>query len=105
MAILGNLSGQHQPGSLLCYTRRMLFLIPHLFPSARLLETATQDLLLPALQTLLARGTRQSSPAEGMEAVLCEALGNARRQDWPVAPISLEADGNITSEANRLRAD
>jgi len=105
MAILGNLSGQHLPGSLLCYTRRMLFLIPHLFPSARLLEAATQDLRLPALQTLLARGTRQSSPAEGMEAVLCEALGIARQQDWPVAPISLEADGGVAGEAYWLRAD
>jgi len=104
-AIPGNLSGQHLPGSLLCYTRRMLFLIPHLFPSARLLEAATQDLRLPALQTLLARGTRQSSPAEGMEAVLCEALGIARQQDWPVAPISLEADGGVAGEAYWLRAD
>src|SRR3569833_2098459 len=105
MAILGNLSGQHLPGSLLCYTRRMLFLIPHQFPSARLLEAATQDLRLPALQTLLARGTRQSSPAEGMEAVLCEALGISRQQDLPVAPISLEADGVVAGEAYWLRAD
>src|SRR3569832_2319354 len=105
MAIPGNLSGQHLPGSLLCYTKRMLFLIPHLFPSARLLEAATQELRLPALQTLLARGTRQSSPAEGMESVLCEALGIARQQDWPVAPISLDADGGVACEAYWLRAD
>ena len=78
----------------------MLFVIPHLFPSARLLEAAAQDLRLPALQTLLARGRRQSSPAEGVEAALCEALGIARQQDWPVAPISLEADGGVAGEAS-----
>jgi len=83
----------------------MLFVIPHLFPSARLLEAAAQDLRLPALQTLLARGRRQSSPAEGVEAALCEALGIARQQDWPVAPISLEADGGVAGEAYWLRAD
>lgn len=83
----------------------MLFLIPHLFPSVRLLEAATQDLRLPALQTLLARGHRQSSPAEGVEAALCEALGIVRQQDWPVAPISLEADGGVAGEAYWLRAD
>jgi len=37
----------------------MLLLIPHLFPAARLLDVATRDLRLPALQTLLARGKRQ----------------------------------------------
>jgi hypothetical protein len=83
----------------------MLFLIPHLFPSARLLEAAAQDLRLPALQTLLARGHCQPSPAEGVEAALCEALGIARQQDWPVAPISLEADGGVAGEAYWLRAD
>ncbi len=83
----------------------MLFLIPHLFPTGRLLETATQDLRLPALQTLLARGSRQPCPAEGMEAALCEALGIARQQDWPLAPISLVADGGVAGEAYWLRAD
>lgn len=84
----------------------MLVLIPHLFPSsARLLETAAQDLHLPALQTLLARGTRQPCPAEGVEAALCAALGIARQQDWPLAPITLEADGGVAGGAYWLRAD
>src|SRR4030065_1346358 len=77
----------------LCYTRRMLFIIPYLFPSTRLLETAAQDLHLPALQTLLARGTRQPCPAEGVEAAPCERLGLSRQQDWPPAPVTLAADG------------
>jgi hypothetical protein len=83
----------------------MLLLVPHLFPSARLLEAAAQDLHLPALQTLLSRGSRQSCPAEGVEAALCEALGIARQQDWPLAPITLAADGGVAGDAYWLRAD
>ena len=77
----------------------MLLLIPHLFPSAGLLETAAQGLRLPALQTLLARGTRQTCAAGGVEAALCEALGITRQQDWPLAPIMLESDGGTAGEA------
>jgi len=83
----------------------MLLLIPHLFPAARLLDVATRDLRLPALQTLLARGKRQPCPAEGVEAALCRALGIARQQDWPLAPISLTADGGVAGKAYWLRAD
>ena len=83
----------------------MLLLLPHLFPSARLLETAAQDLRLPALQTLLARGTRQPCAAGGVEAALCEELGITRQQDWPLAPITLEADGGVAGDAYWLRAD
>lgn len=83
----------------------MLFIIPYLFPSARLLETAAQDLRLPALQALLARGTRQPCPAGGVEAALCEALGISRQQDWPLAPITLAADGGVAGDVYWLRAD
>jgi hypothetical protein len=83
----------------------MLFIIPHLFPSARLLETAAQDLHLPALQALLARGTSRSCPAGGVEAALCETLGISRQQDWPLAPITLAADGGAAGDAYWLRAD
>lgn len=83
----------------------MLLLVPHLFPNARLLEAAAQDLHLPALQTLLARGSRQSCPAAGVEAAMCETLGIARQQDWPLAPITLVADGGVTGDAYWLRAD
>ncbi len=88
-----------------CYTCPMLFLIPHLFPPARLLEAATQNLRLPALETLLARGSTQPCPPEGSEAALCKALGIARQQDWPLAPITLEMDGGRAGDAYWLRAD
>lgn len=84
----------------------MLFLTPYLFPSARLMETAAaQDLHLPALQTLLARGRRERATAGSVEAALCEALGIVRQQDWPIAPITLAADGGAAGDAYWLRAD
>lgn len=83
----------------------MRFLVPHLFPSARLLEAATQDLRLPALQTLLTRGTRLNISAAGVEAAVCEALGLERQQDWPLAPITLQADGGTAGDGYWLRAD
>lgn len=89
----------------LCYTQRMLLLIPHLFPPVRLLEAATQNLRLPALEMLMARGNHQPCPKEGIEAALCEAIGIARQQDWPLAPITLEAEGGTAGEAYWLRAD
>jgi hypothetical protein len=82
----------------------MLCLVPYLFPPARLLEAA-RDLRLPALETLLARGRREPCPADGVEAALCEALGIARQQDWPLAPITLAADGGEPGDAYWLRAD
>jgi hypothetical protein len=83
----------------------MLCLVPHLFPSARLLGTAAQDLRLPALEFLLARGTRLPCPADGVEAALCEALGIERQHDWPLAPITLAADGGDPRDGYWLRAD
>jgi len=83
----------------------MLLLVPHLFPNVRLLEAAAPDLHLPALQTLLARGSRRACPAAGVEAAVCQALGITRQQDWPVAPITLAADGGVAGDAWWLRAD
>jgi hypothetical protein len=83
----------------------MLFLIPHLFPPSRLLDTAAQGLRLPALELLLARGMILPCTQEGVEAALCEAMKIPRQQDWPLAPITLEADGGLAGEAHWLRAD
>lgn len=83
----------------------MLWIVPHLFPSRRLLEVAAQGLSLPALETLLARGHLAEAPAEGYEAALCEAFGVARQQDWPVAPLTLAATGEAPGDAWWLRAD
>jgi hypothetical protein len=83
----------------------MLLLIPHLFPTGQLLKAAAPDLCLPALQSLLARGTRQACPDKGVEAALCDELGISRQLDWPLAPITLAADGGVPGDAYWLRAD
>jgi len=83
----------------------MQIFIPYLFPSGRLNETACHNVRVPALETLLGRGRLVSCPAEGMEAALCQAFGILRQQDWPLAPITLEAEGQHAENAYWLRAD
>ena len=83
----------------------MQLIVPYLFPSARLIETAAQDLHLPAFEKLLARGRRDVCAAEGVEAQVCGALGVARQQDYPIAPITLQSDGGDAGAHYWLRAD
>ncbi len=83
----------------------MQLIIPYLFPPARLLEVAAQGLRLPALETLLARGTHAACTAQGVEALVCNELGISQQQDFPVAPITLLADGGIPGKDYWLRAD
>ena len=52
-----------------------------------------QELRLPVLETLLARGTLVRQPALERDAWLCRAFGVAKQHDWPVAPLTLAADG------------
>ena len=86
-------------------SRPMQLIIPYLFPPARLLEAAAQDLRLPALETLLARGTLAACIAQGVEAFLCGELGIPQQQDFPVAPITLLADSGLAGNDYWLRAD
>lgn len=83
----------------------MLWLVPHLFVDARLLDAAAPGLRLPGLQTLLGRGAASREPALGTEAAVCRALGVARQRDWPLAPMTLEADGATAGDDYWLRAD
>lgn len=83
----------------------MQLIVPYLFPSARLIETAAQDLRLPAFETLLARGRRDVCAAEGVEAQVCGGLGIARQQDYPIAPITLQSEGGDADKHYWLRAD
>ncbi len=64
-----------------------------------------QELRLPVLETLLARGTVVLQPALGRDAWLCRAFGVAKQQDWPVAPLTLAADGVDPQHHYWLRAD
>ena len=83
----------------------MQLIVPYLFPPARLLEAAMQDLRLPAFETLLARGRLAACLAEGVEAQVCAELGIPRQQDFPIAPVTLQYDGGAPGAHYWLRAD
>lgn len=88
-----------------CYTRRMLWLVPHLFADPHLLEAALPGLRLPGLARLLGRGAPLKEPATDMETALCQALGIARQLDWPLAAVTYRADGGLPGNDFILRAD
>lgn len=83
----------------------MLMLIPYLFPGVRLLDALPSAARMPALETLLGRGRLAGCAAEGVEAAVCARLGIRRQQDWPVAPLTLAADGGHAGDACWFRAD
>ena len=83
----------------------MQLIVPYLFPPARLLEAAMQDLRLPAFETLLARGRFAACAAEDVEAQVCTELGIPRQQDFPIAPITLQYDSGEAGMHYWLRAD
>lgn len=83
----------------------MELVIPHLFPSIRLAQAALPGLSLPGLAALLGRGTPDACPALGVEAALCEACGIARQHDYPLAPLTLAAEGGTPGADYWLRAD
>jgi len=69
-------------------------LIPGLFPPFRPeTRNALRDLSLPALATLLARGSQKTLPDDSMDAWLCRSFGVEKQHDWPVAALTLLADG------------
>jgi hypothetical protein len=64
-----------------------------------------QDMRLPMLETLLARGNVAPEPALERDAWLCRAFGVAKQDDWPVAALTLAADGVDPEHYYWLRAD
>jgi hypothetical protein len=54
---------------------------------------------------LLARGRREPLAASSLEVLLCQELGIARQQDWPLAPITLAWTGGQPGNDYWLRAD
>ena len=64
-----------------------------------------QDTRLPVLESLLAHGTLVRQPALERDAWLCRAFGVAKQHDWPVAPLTLAADGVDPQYYYWLRAD
>ena len=87
---------------------KLHLLIPSLFWPEDSLPEIYRDLPLPALETLLAKSLRTEDESNGLEAWLCRTFGVEKQQDWPVAPITLQADsgGQVTAGNHYwLRAD
>jgi hypothetical protein len=59
----------------------------------------------PALHRWLARARLSRTAADGLDQALCQCFGVARQRDWPVAPLTLLADGEAPGVAWWLRAD
>ena len=78
---------------------KLHLLIPSLFWPEDSLPEIYRDLPLPALETLLAKSLRTEDGSNGLEAWLCHTFGVEKQQDWPVAPITLQADsgGQVTA--------
>lgn len=60
---------------------------------------------LPALETLLSRGSAAEGACENEPAWLCERFGVQKQIDWPVAPLAFAGDGGEAGAAYWLRAD
>lgn len=83
-------------------------LIPSLFWNKFSQPEIDHDLQLSAIETLLAKSSQTQQPSQGMEAWLCNAFGITKQQNWPIAPIMLQAeDTDLVSAGNDywLRAD
>ena len=78
-------------------------LIPDLFWHSG--DEAYREPDLPALRTLLARATTAQHSAQDMEEWLCRAFAVDKQQDWPVAALTLVADGGSPGNDYWLRAD
>ena len=60
---------------------------------------------LPSLDTLLGKGRTYAMPAQGMEEWLCRQFNVLRQSDWPVAPLTLLAEGVAPDQHFWIRAD
>jgi hypothetical protein len=85
--------------------RTITLFVPSLFWP----ETGDPDpysgLRLPALESLLSRGSAADGACENEPAWLCERFGVAKQIDWPVAPLAFAGDGGEPGSEYWLRAD
>ena len=85
---------------------QITLLLSDLIAPPEMREAALSGLKLPALTTLLARGDKTITTADGnLDGWLCRNFGVAKQQDWPLAPLTLLADGGTPDNAYWLRAD
>lgn len=82
-------------------------LVPSLLWPNRSQPEVYHGLQLPALEAILAKGQFIESSCQGVDAWLCQVFSVEKQQDWPVASIMLELDGESVEKDNNywLRAD
>lgn len=81
-------------------------LIPGLLPPRQWLEAgALGEVRPPALETLLARAGTPAALATNLEGWLCQAFSVSRQRDWPIAPLTLLADGGEPGDGYWLQAE
>lgn len=78
-------------------------LLPDLFWRSG--DEAYREPDLPALRTLLARAATAQRSAQDLEEWLCRVFTVDKQQDWPVAALTLVADGGSPGNDYWLRAD
>ena len=88
-------------------TAHLTLLVPGLFASA--VEHLFDDLDLKALELILSRAQRVENrfAAQSLEGMMCRAMGVRQDEsdDWPIAPITCQMDGDPLSNVWYLRAD
>lgn len=67
-------------------------LLPSLFWNTFSQPEIDHGLPLSAVETLLAKSSQTQQPSQGMEAWLCSTFGITKQQNWPIAPIMLQAE-------------
>jgi hypothetical protein len=85
--------------------RTITLFVPSLFWPETGDTDASSGLRLPALETLLSRGTTTDTACENEPAWLCGRFGVQKQADWPVAPLAFAGDGGDPGAGYWLRAD
>jgi hypothetical protein len=85
--------------------RTVTLFVPSLFWPEAADADASSGPRLPALETLLSRGTTADSACENEPAWLCGRFGVEKHVDWPVAPLAFAGDGGDPGAGYWLRAD
>lgn len=88
-----------------CPVRTVTLFVPTLFWPETGETDACSALRLPALETLLSRGSTAHAACEGESAWLCERFGVQKQMDWPVAPLAFAGEGAEPGTDYWLRAD
>ncbi len=85
--------------------RTVTLFVPSLFWPETGAPDSCSGLRLPALETILSRGSATERVCEDEPAWLCERFGVRKQLDWPVAPLAFAGEGGEPGTGYWLRAD